>query len=127
MQAFAMFASDLDDASKRQLARGERLMQLLRQPVGHPMKASAQVVSLWCALNGYIDNIPVDKVLTYEHGVLDAVSTKTKVLDNIEATGELTADDEAKLKAVVADYSDMFVKTEVDDGKVKSKNEQIAI
>ena len=66
MQAFAMFASDLDATTRRQLDRGSRLTELLRQPQYSPYPVEEQVVSVWAGLQGLIDEVPVDDVLRFE-------------------------------------------------------------
>ena len=71
MQAFAMFASDLDATSRRQLDRGARLVELLRQPQYTPYPVEEQVVSVWAGINGELDEVPVDDVLRFEQELLD--------------------------------------------------------
>ena len=71
MQAFAMFASDLDATTRRQLDRGGRLVELLRQPQYSPYPVEEQVVSVWAGLQGLLDEVPVDDVLRFERELLD--------------------------------------------------------
>ena len=71
LEAFAMFASDLDAASRRQLARGARLTELLKQPQYSPYPVEEQVVSIWAGTNGKLDAIPVEDVLRFERELLD--------------------------------------------------------
>ncbi len=71
MEAFAMFASDLDAASKQQLARGQRLMALLKQPAYSPYPLAEMTVSLWLGTSGRLDEVPTDDVLRFEHEFLD--------------------------------------------------------
>ncbi len=66
LEAFAMFASDLDAASRRQLARGARLTELLKQPQYSPYPVEEQVVSIWAGTKGKLDTIPVEDVLRFE-------------------------------------------------------------
>jgi len=87
MQAFAMFASDLDDTSRRQLDRGARIMQLLRQPQNHPYPMSQQVVSIWTGTTGRLDDVPVEDVLKFEDEWLDYVGSHLDVFDTIDKTG----------------------------------------
>ena len=75
MQAFAMFASDLDATSRRQLDRGARLVELLRQPQYTPYPVEEQVVSVWAGINGELDEVPVDDVLRFEQELLDHPGT----------------------------------------------------
>ncbi len=71
MQAFAMFASDLDATTRRQLERGSRLMELLKQPQYSPYPVEDQVVSIWAGLDGQFDDVPVGDVLRFEQELLD--------------------------------------------------------
>ncbi len=101
MEAFAMFASDLDDASKRQLTRGARLMELLRQPQYTPYAVEEQVVSIWAGTNGHLDHLEVSDVLRFESELIDYLRRSTSVLDNIGASGKLEDDTLAALKDAV--------------------------
>ena len=86
MQAFAMFASDLDATSRRQLDRGARLVELLRQPQYTPYPVEEQVVSVWAGINGQFDEVPVDDVLRFEQELLDHLRHNSDVLSNIRET-----------------------------------------
>src|SRR4051812_39785007 len=83
MQAFAMFASDLDAASRQQLDRGQRLMALLRQPQYSPYPVEEQVVSVWAGLQGLLDEVPVNDVLRFEREMLDYIRHNSDSLANI--------------------------------------------
>ena len=103
MQAFAMFASDLDAATRAQLTRGERLMELLKQPQYTPYPVAEQVASVWAGTKGYLDDIDVSDVLPFEAAFLDHLRRNTDILDTIESTGQLTDEtEEAMVKAVEA-------------------------
>ncbi|RKV69578.1 MAG: F0F1 ATP synthase subunit alpha [Actinomyces sp.] len=103
MQAFAMFASDLDAATRAQLTRGERLMELLKQPQYTPYPVAEQVASVWAGTKGYLDDIDVSDVLPFEAAFLDHLRRNTDILDTIESTGQLTDEtEEALVKAVEA-------------------------
>ncbi len=95
LQAFAMFASDLDPTSRRQLARGERLTELLRQPQYSPYPVEEQVVSIWAGTNGKLDEVAVEDVLRFERELLDYLGRNTEVLDTLRETNVLD-DDTAK-------------------------------
>ena len=95
MEAFAMFASDLDATSRRQLDRGQRLVQLLRQPQYSPYPVEEQIVSIWSGTKGKFDDVPVDDVLRFERDFLDYLRRESKVLDGIRESG-LFGDDEAQ-------------------------------
>ncbi|MEU4207946.1 F0F1 ATP synthase subunit alpha [Rothia terrae] len=101
MEAFAMFASDLDDASKQQLTRGARLMELLRQPQYTPYAVEEQVVSIWAGTNGHLDHLEVSDVLRFESEFIDYLRRSTSVLDSIGASGKLEDDTLAALKDAV--------------------------
>jgi F-type H+-transporting ATPase subunit alpha len=101
LQAFALFASDLDAASRRQLARGERLTELLRQPQYSPYPVEDQVVSIWTGTNGKLDEVPVEDILRFERELLDYLGRNTKVLDTLRETNVLDDDTVAELDAAV--------------------------
>ncbi|WP_329001884.1 F0F1 ATP synthase subunit alpha [Kribbella sp. NBC_00709] len=95
MEAFAMFASDLDATSRRQLDRGQRLVQLLRQPQYSPYPVEDQIVSIWAGTKGHFDDVPVNDVLRFERDFLDYLRRESKVLEAIRESG-LFGDDEAQ-------------------------------
>jgi F-type H+/Na+-transporting ATPase subunit alpha len=92
MEAFAMFASDLDAASRRQLERGARLVELLRQPQYSPYPVADQVISVWAGTTGKFDEVPVTEVLRFEQEYLSYLKHNTKVLDVIAETGQFSED-----------------------------------
>lgn len=108
MEAFAMFASDLDDASKAQLTRGARLTELLRQPQYTPYAVEEQVVSIWAGTNGYLDDLEVSDVLRFEAEFIDYLRHWTSVLSDIAASGKLEDETLDALKAAVADFKKGF-------------------
>ncbi|GAA3747735.1 F0F1 ATP synthase subunit alpha [Leifsonia bigeumensis] len=89
LEAFAMFASDLDAASRRQLARGARLTELLKQPQYSPYPVEDQVVSIWAGTNGKLDEVPVEDILRFERELLDYLGRNTKVLETLRDTNVL--------------------------------------
>jgi F-type H+-transporting ATPase subunit alpha len=89
LEAFAMFASDLDAASRRQLARGARLTELLKQPQYSPYPVEEQVVSIWAGTNGKLDSIAVEDVLKFEAELLDHLRRNTKILTTLKKTNVL--------------------------------------
>jgi F-type H+-transporting ATPase subunit alpha len=108
MAAFAQFASDLDPATQRLLARGARLTELLKQPQFSPMAVEEQVVSIFAGTRGYLDKIETGAVNRYEAALLsDLKAKKPEILASIRDKREVTADNE---KALVA-YLDNFAKT----------------
>ncbi len=99
LEAFAMFASDLDAASRRQLARGARLTELLRQPQYSPYPVEDQVVSIWAGINGKLDEVPIPDVLRFERELLDFLSRNTEILKNLRETNVLSDETIAALGA----------------------------
>jgi F-type H+/Na+-transporting ATPase subunit alpha len=89
LEAFAMFASDLDATSRRQLARGARLTELLKQPQYTPYPVEDQVVSIWAGTTGKLDEVPVVDILRFEREFLDYLGRKTKVLTTLRDTNVL--------------------------------------
>ena len=108
MEAFAMFASDLDDATKAQLTRGSRLTELLRQPQYTPYAVEEQVVSIWAGTSGHLDDIEVSDVLRFEEGFIEYLRHKTLVLTDIASSGKLEDDTVAALKTAVAEFKQGF-------------------
>ena len=108
MEAFAMFASDLDDASKAQLTRGARLTELLRQPQYTPYAVEEQVVSIWAGTNGYLDDLEVSDVLRFEAEFIDYLRHRTSVLSDIAASSKLEDETLDALKTAVADFRKGF-------------------
>ena len=109
MAAFAQFGSDLDATTQRLLARGSRLTELLKQPQFSPMKMEEQVCVIYAGVNGYLDKFEVARVRAFEGGLLTLVRTKhAGLLDSIRKSGDLSKDDEAKLKDVVDGYAKTF-------------------
>ena len=108
MQAFAMFASDLDDTSRRQLERGSRLMELLRQPQFSPYPVEEQVISVWAGLNGLLDIVPVADILRFERELLDYMRRETTVLTTIAETKLFPDDVKEQAKAAVDAFAHTF-------------------
>ncbi|MDI2097477.1 F0F1 ATP synthase subunit alpha [Ruicaihuangia caeni] len=114
LEAFAMFASDLDAASKRQLARGARLTELLKQPQYSPYPVEDQVVSIWAGTNGHLDEVPVEDVLRFERELLDYLRRNTKVLDTLRETNVL---DDATVDTLGAEVAKFKLEFQTGDGK----------
>lgn len=129
MAAFAMFASDLDAATRRQLTRGERLMELLKQPQNSPYVVQDQVASIWAGTNGFLDDLEVSEVLSFESGLLDYLRANSTVLDEIAATGELSKETEEALRASVETFHGQWVSAKaspvsLDDAEVQAERSQ---
>ncbi|WP_102507668.1 F0F1 ATP synthase subunit alpha [Sanguibacter massiliensis] len=110
LEAFAMFASDLDAASKAQLTRGARLMELLKQGQYSPYPVEDQVASIWAGTKGKLDDVPLEDVRRFETELLDHLRRNTDVLTVIGSTGKLEDDTEAALAAAVEDFRLGFLK-----------------
>ncbi len=108
MQAFAMFASDLDATSRRQLERGARLTELLRQPQYTPFPVADQVVSVWAGTNGHFDDVPVSDVLRFESELLDYLRRRTDILTTIAETGGWDDDTANAVAKAIADFKQQF-------------------
>jgi F-type H+-transporting ATPase subunit alpha len=108
LEAFAMFASDLDAASRRQLARGARLTELLKQPQYTPYPVEDQTVSIWAGTNGYLDEVPVPDVLRFEQEFLDYLRRNTKILTTIGETEKLEDDTVGELEKEIEHFKKMF-------------------
>ncbi|WP_298135157.1 F0F1 ATP synthase subunit alpha [Micropruina sp.] len=108
MQAFAMFASDLDATSRRQLERGARLTELLRQPQYTPYPVADQVVSVWAGTNGHFDDVPVSDVLRFESELLDYLRRRTDILTTIAETGGWDDDTANAVTKAIADFKQQF-------------------
>jgi F-type H+-transporting ATPase subunit alpha len=101
LQAFAMFASDLDATSRRQLSRGARLTELLKQPQYSPYPVEEQVVSIWAGTKGKLDTIDVDDVLRFEAELLDHLRRNTSILTTLSDTNVLDDATEAELEKAI--------------------------
>lgn len=112
MQAFAMFASDLDATTKRQLTRGARLMELLRQPQATPYEVEDQVCSIWAGTSGYLDDIEVSDVHRFESEMLSYLHANSDVPSKIKETGQFDSDTEEALKAAVEKFRSGFVSSQ---------------
>ncbi|TFC80455.1 F0F1 ATP synthase subunit alpha [Cryobacterium cheniae] len=108
LEAFAMFASDLDATSRRQLGRGARLTELLKQPQYSPYPVEDQVVSIWAGTNGKFDEVPVADVLRFERGLLDHLGRTTSVLSTLRDTNVLDDATIATLEIEVDKFKQEF-------------------
>ncbi len=122
LQAFAMFASDLDAASRRQLSRGARLTELLKQPQYSPYPVEEQVVSIWAGTKGKLDTVDVDDVLRFEAELLDHLRRNTSILTTLRDTNVLDDATEAELEKAVDAFVIAFQGGE--EGGVHAGNEQ---
>ena len=109
MAAFAQFGSDLDASTQRLLARGERLTELLKQGQYQPMPVEEQVVSIFAGVNGYLDNVDVNKIGAFEEQLLTEIRSKHgDILTTIRDSGDLSDDTQEKLKGVLDGFAKTF-------------------
>ncbi|WP_434769245.1 F0F1 ATP synthase subunit alpha [Curtobacterium flaccumfaciens] len=114
LEAFAMFASDLDQASRRQLERGARLTELLKQPQYSPYPVEEQVVSIWAGTNGKLDTVPVPDVLRFESELLDHLRRNSDVLTTLRETNQLSDETVAEMDKQIDEFTKSF---QTSDGK----------
>ena len=109
LEAFAAFASDLDAASRAQLERGARLMELMKQPQYSPYPVEQQVVSIWAGTNGHLDEVPLEDVRRFETEFLEYVGRNHKAIyDSIRETKALSDDTVTLLKEAVTEFKKGF-------------------
>ena len=109
LEAFAAFASDLDKATQNQLARGRRLVEMLKQGQYSPYAVEKQVAMIWTATNGYLDSIPESDVKRFEAEFMDFMNTRHgKVLTAIREKKQLDDDTKRDLKAAAEEFKAAF-------------------
>ena len=105
LEAFSQFASDLDEATKRKLTRGKRIVESMKQAQNSPWKLWQEVVIIWAANGGFLDNVPEDEVVAKIHSLLAHVEgTQAGLVDKIMDKKELTDDIKAELEQVMKDF-----------------------
>jgi F-type H+-transporting ATPase subunit alpha len=108
-QAFAQFGSDLDAATRAQLARGQRLVEILKQNQYNPMPPELQVVSIWSVTAGFVDKLPVENLLAFEQQLHAHLKANHKdLLDSIRTKKEMDKETEAGLKKIVVEFVESF-------------------
>jgi F-type H+-transporting ATPase subunit alpha len=112
LEAFAQFASDLDQTTQNQLARGSRLRELLKQAQASPLSVADQVASIYAGTNGYLDVIPVDRVKEFLESFRKYLATsKAKYGEIIRSTNALNDEAQNLLKEGIKEYTDEFLAT----------------
>ena len=107
LAAFAQFASDLDEATRKQLERGQRVTELMKQKQYSPLTIGEMAVSLYAANEGYLDDVEVNKVVDFEAALHSFVrSNNADLLDKINATGDYNDEIAAGLKAAVEKFKE---------------------
>ena len=107
--AFTQFGSDLDKATRDQLNRGAKIMEVLKQSQYNPYRVEEQVVSFFCVTNGYFDDIPTEKVKTFEHDLIGSLRTENEILSEIKKEEKVTDEINEKLIAYVTNYKQDYV------------------
>jgi F-type H+-transporting ATPase subunit alpha len=109
LASFAQFASDLDDATRKQLRHGQIVTELMKQKQFSPLKVSEMALTLYAINNGVYEAIPVNKALDFEAGFLDyAKANCQEMLERIEKSGDLSKDDEQTLKKALEEFKTTF-------------------
>ena len=109
LEAFSAFGSDLDAASKAQLARGSRLVELLKQAQYQPFPMEEEVASVWSGTTGQLDDVPLEDIRRFEREFLDYLKRDHKaVLDTIRSTSALSADSVTLLEKAIATFKTQF-------------------
>jgi F-type H+-transporting ATPase subunit alpha len=113
LEAFAAFGSELDKASQRQLERGARLVELLKQPQYSPVAVEDQVIAIYAGTNGHLDDVPTADVKRFERELLDFIHSRhADVTRSIVETGQLSEEATITLKGAIEDFRKSFVATE---------------
>jgi F-type H+-transporting ATPase subunit alpha len=108
LEAFAQFGSELDESTQRQLARGQRLVATLNQPQYQPWPFEEEVVVIWAATNGYVDDVPVSQVGRFQQELVEGLRAEGKVLGAIRDSGDLSDETAAALKEHVEQFKGDF-------------------
>ncbi|MGW4792545.1 F0F1 ATP synthase subunit alpha [Nonomuraea sp. NPDC004297] len=124
LEAFASFASDLDAASRAQLERGQRLVELLKQPQYSPYPVEKQVVSVWSGTTGELDEVPTEDIRRFEQEFLDYLQSSRKgIFDGIRETRDLSDDAVTVLKDAITEFKKGFTTS---SGELLVKDEPVA-
>lgn len=108
LEAFAQFATDLDDATRKQLERGRRTVEILKQGQYQPMAMEEQVAVLYAVTRGHLDDVPVERIKAWEDGFRRSLrDSKPDVLTAL-AAGALTPETEASVKSAIAEWRKLF-------------------
>ncbi|MCA9110384.1 MAG: F0F1 ATP synthase subunit alpha, partial [Planctomycetaceae bacterium] len=112
LEAFAQLGTELDAATQRQLDRGYRMVEILKQPQYEPLHFADQVISIYAGTKGYFDKVPVADVARAEKELLQFIrEEKSEVRDAIINTKDLSEETESGLKAALTEFADRFNST----------------
>jgi F-type H+-transporting ATPase subunit alpha len=110
LASFAQFGSDLDDATKAQLAKGERVVELLKQDQYAPMKVEHQVLAIYAITNDYAANVPVEMIKDYEKGLIEYADLNYgDTLEEIKGKGGLSDEVTAKMKEIIEKFTQKYL------------------
>jgi F-type H+/Na+-transporting ATPase subunit alpha len=123
LEAFAQFGSELDRESQRQLARGARVVEILKQPQYRPVPVERQVVAIWVGTGGYLDPYPVEDAKRFVDEYTESLSARTDALQKILHSGEISEETEAALKQAMEDFRQTFVPGEAAAGSEAAAGE----
>jgi F-type H+-transporting ATPase subunit alpha len=125
LEAFALFASDLDRASRAQLDRGNRMVELLKQGQYQPMPVEQQVISIWAGTNGFLDRIPVSDVRRFERELLEFMEANhPEIGQHIREKGTLPEEVESRLREAVTEFARRFRGSD-GDHETRPKDEDV--
>jgi F-type H+-transporting ATPase subunit alpha len=126
LEAFAQFGSDLDAATQKQLARGERIVEILKQPQYAPLPVEEQIMVLYAVTNGLLDDVPADQIRAWEHGFLENMRARHPEIGEAIRTQKVIGD-EKKLVAAINDYKQQFTTERgAGGGRATARSEQVA-
>ena len=109
LAAFSQFGSELDADTKDRLAQGERIKEMLKQPQYKPMPVEKQVVIIFAATKRYLIDIPVDRILEFESGLFEFISTKyPEIFETIKTEKKITEELEGKLVEAINEFKETF-------------------
>ncbi|MBQ9097581.1 MAG: F0F1 ATP synthase subunit alpha [Clostridia bacterium] len=109
LKAFSQFGSDLDEDTKRRIAQGERIVEVLKQAAGSPISVELQVIILYAATNNLLDNINTEDIRAFEKGLFEYIADKhSNIIDNIAKTGDLSKETEECLRKAIGEFTDIF-------------------
>jgi F-type H+/Na+-transporting ATPase subunit alpha len=124
LEAFAQFGSELDKASQQQLARGARVVEVLKQPQYRPLPVEREVVRIWVATGGHLDELPVSDAARFVEGFAEFLETRhANVLEAIRTSGDLSDDTESSLRAALDAFRETFVPTGDGSGSEAGRGE----
>ncbi len=109
LEAFAQFGSDLDEATQKQLARGQRLVEVLKQPQYQPMSAENQIAILFAGANGYLDEWPIEAISEYEKQMLEFLESRyPEILNEIKEKEDISEEVDQKLRKALDEFRGIF-------------------